>query len=729
MDDHLTAASADAVRGLIARTYLGESNRFRTLGDVQLREHQADAIRRLRDLLDHFGGALLADEVGLGKTYTALAVAAVYPRMLVVSPASLIPMWRQSAAKAGILHASFVSHEALSRRRRVTGDHDLLIVDEAHHARNPATHRYGELATLALAGRVLLISATPVHNSERDLRALFALFLGARAWTCDASELARAVVRREQRVIGAVGIPVSRPAVALPLAHNDEILEHIVALPPPVPPRDGGDGGALVLHGLVRQWSSSDAALMKALVRRKARALALIAALQEGRHPTAVELRSWTLSDDSIQLGFPSMLAQPACDTAELLESVRAHEQGVSALLRRVRSDAGADGGRASRLVELRRTHPGARIVAFTQFAETAHAMYHRLASGGGAAVLTARGAVVAGGRLSRAEALSRFNDPGARAADCIEVLLATDLLSEGIDLPEASVVVHLDLPWTPARLEQRVGRAVRIGSRQREVFVYHMEPPASASALLRVEELLRQKLGHAARTVGVAGAILPSLNSALLDSSAPTAAQEQVRATLARWLVAPFDDEILASPCVACVRSSQPAWLTLLSFDDEHTFLACVDGNVTDDAAVILKVLKRCEGGSVPVAPERVQQAVRDIDQWMQCRSGADAAGILKGSVAASGTRLLKRIGSIANRAPFHRRKAIATLASHARRAVLTPRGIGAERVMAELAASPLADDAWLRAVGAFMVANTAGATSRRPGVRVVAIMVAVPD
>ena len=49
-------------------------------------------------------------------------------------------------------------------------------------------------------------------------------------------------------------------------------------------------------------------------------------------------------------------------------------------------------------------------------------------------------------------------------------------------------MVVHLDLPWNPARLDQRVGRARRLGSRHAVVTVYSVAPPASAERMLRIE-------------------------------------------------------------------------------------------------------------------------------------------------------------------------------------------------------------------------------------------------
>src|SRR6185312_16097211 len=86
-----------------------------------------------------------------------------------------------------------------------------------------------------------------------------------------------------------------------------------------------------------------------------------------------------------------------------------------------------------------------------------------------GVAALTAHGGRVAGGRISRREVLVQFTPHADGAAvptaDHIRLLIATDVLSEGLDLQRASVVVHLDLPWNPARLEQRVGRVRRLGA------------------------------------------------------------------------------------------------------------------------------------------------------------------------------------------------------------------------------------------------------------------------
>src|SRR5205085_1575066 len=138
---------------------------------------------------------MLAEPVGVGKTYTALAVAArLGGPVLVVGPAALRWMWSDAALRCG-LAITFASHEALSRGTVPSIAASVVLVDEAHRARSPAARRYGVLAELCRNARVLLITATPVQNSRSDLAAQLALFLGHMAWEMSDEDLASLVVR------------------------------------------------------------------------------------------------------------------------------------------------------------------------------------------------------------------------------------------------------------------------------------------------------------------------------------------------------------------------------------------------------------------------------------------------------------------------------------------------------------------------------------------------------
>jgi hypothetical protein len=85
------------------------------------------------------------------------------------------------------------------------------------------------------------------------------------------------------------------------------------------------------------------------------------------------------------------------------------------------------------------------------------------------------------------------------------DVLVATDLLSEGLNLQDAERVVHYDLPWSPARLAQRVGRIDRLGSEHQSISTVTFLPPPGLARALTIEERLATKTS-AQRVAGTGG-------------------------------------------------------------------------------------------------------------------------------------------------------------------------------------------------------------------------------
>jgi superfamily II DNA or RNA helicase len=90
------------VRARIAQLILDENRLAIALGEVTLHPHQVSAVSRIRASLQEFGGALLCDEVGMGKTFVATAIAREYSAPLVVAPAALFPMWKNALARMAI---------------------------------------------------------------------------------------------------------------------------------------------------------------------------------------------------------------------------------------------------------------------------------------------------------------------------------------------------------------------------------------------------------------------------------------------------------------------------------------------------------------------------------------------------------------------------------------------------------------------------------------------------
>jgi len=733
MERRLTRVGAAAARAELARAWLaGEAEAPERAGSIDLREHQREGIARLRAVIAEFGGAMLADAVGLGKTYVAAALIRESRDPLLVCPAALRDMWRGALAAVGT-SARIYSYSELSRGRVPEPPTDLLVLDEAHHARTPSARRYASLARLAAGARVLAISATPIHNSRDDLSAVLALFLGARAWTMSDAELARCVVRREHLDVPGARLPALAPLEWLAIPDDGELLRAIVELPSPVPPAGGGDGGALIALGLVRQWASSRAALEGALRRRLARAAGLGAALEAGFHPTAADLRAWTAADDSVQLAFPSLVAAAHADPAPLLAALRAHEHGLRGLLARSRASTAADAARAERLRALRRAHAGARIVAFSQYADTVHGLFRLLARDEGVAALTARGARVAGGKLTRREALARFapRAMGVRApaaAESIQLLLTTDLVSEGLDLRDASVVVHLDLPWTPARMEQRVGRSCRLDAPHACTAAYAFAPPAAAETLLAIERRLRTKLAAAGRLAGIAGAILPGFGLAEPPAAGATALREHVRRVIASWRT-PDPAAPIQSGVVAFVQAPRRALLALLELAGRPVLAAAIDeGELSTEFATIAEASSLVDGSEDAAIDDAVLERalirVREFARRQHAGAAVEGAALFR---AASRRAALRRLATITRRAPLHARATLAPLAAAARRVITAPFGVGAEHVLGEIAAAPLADEAWLRALAQFGAIHAASGAPSHGVPRLLALIVAV--
>ncbi|HLG05434.1 MAG TPA: C-terminal helicase domain-containing protein, partial [Gemmatimonadales bacterium] len=117
----------------------------------------------------------------------------------------------------------------------------------------------------------------------------------------------------------------------------------------------------------------------------------------------------------------------------------------------------------------------------------------------GGVAWCTGAGSGVDSLVLPRDQVLDWFRDPGAPTAGSLKrpsLLVATDVASEGLDLPLIERVVHYDLPWTAVRLDQRSGRAFRISGRQPTVEVLRFLPPHALEDRIRREWILEVKSG-----------------------------------------------------------------------------------------------------------------------------------------------------------------------------------------------------------------------------------------
>jgi Helicase conserved C-terminal domain/SNF2-related domain len=166
----------------------------------KLFKFQRDGVIGAIDKLERLGGCIIADSVGLGKTFEALAIIKYYElrndRVLVLVPKRLRDNWtlyktndRRNILAPDRLNYDVLNHTDLSRDGGKSGDidlshvnwgnYDLVVIDESHNFRNKASlkdreTRYDRLMRKIIKEgvktRVLMLSATPVNNRLADLK-------------------------------------------------------------------------------------------------------------------------------------------------------------------------------------------------------------------------------------------------------------------------------------------------------------------------------------------------------------------------------------------------------------------------------------------------------------------------------------------------------------------------------------------------------------------------------
>lgn len=161
--------------------------------------YQEEGARRLLPRIERFGGAILADSTGLGKTWVAMRLIVHYAtlyknfKVAIISPNQVVDNWHAELKGCGLTsqngyHISVIEHgflqqKAISEKHRQLLAADMVVIDESHNFRNAASRRSGLLRSLLKIcknkepRKTLLLTATPINNSLEDLRAQLALFL------------------------------------------------------------------------------------------------------------------------------------------------------------------------------------------------------------------------------------------------------------------------------------------------------------------------------------------------------------------------------------------------------------------------------------------------------------------------------------------------------------------------------------------------------------------------
>ncbi len=158
--------------------------------------------------------------------------------------------------------------------------------------------------------------------------------------------------------------------------------------------------------------------------------------------------------------------------------------------------------------------HREDKVLVFTEFADTAQYLYRELINlriGGGLGLITGSGTDAERGHGQDAVTIARSFSPHtagvpgttAPVEQELCVVVATDVLSEGLNLQDCSIVVNFDLPWAIIKLIQRAGRVDRIGQEAAEVVIYSVCPTDGVEAVIDLRGRIRRRLAESAALFG----------------------------------------------------------------------------------------------------------------------------------------------------------------------------------------------------------------------------------
>jgi hypothetical protein len=305
---------------------------------------------------------------------------------------------------------------------------------------------------------------------------------------------------------------------------------------------------------LLKRLESSAIALENTLSKMIASHEAFLGALAAGRVTNGKALQAFAANDDDVEDFFASIDE----DDNENVEPAAAYD--VSGLQERVKLDVALlkhlrgltvearreDDKKADALVDIlrdvaeRAARPSKdniseddrkKVLIFSSFADTAAHLRNAVvnaveAAPSGSPLRTFNGRIpdaIYGSKAgthqeARARTVANFAPATAGRLDesgkplsenLYDVLFATDVLAEGVNLQQAGCVVSVDLPWNPMRLVQRHGRIDRIGSHHRQIDVNCFFPAEGLDQLLGLEERLQRKIAYANAAIGM-GSIIP---------------------------------------------------------------------------------------------------------------------------------------------------------------------------------------------------------------------------
>ena len=564
-----------------------ELNRPAELEDIYVPDefkrlkYQEEAVISARKVLEEYGGVFLADVVGLGKTYMAALLAQqLEGRSLVIAPPHLLDKqnrgsWPNVFGDFRVPHTDFESIGMLEGLlTRDVSKYSNVFIDESHRFRTETNQTYEMLAQICRGKRVILVSATPLNNTPRDILSQVKLFQNGKNSTIpnvrnleaffsqlekNLNNLDRRTDREQYFSVVQANAKLTRENILKYLMirrTRNEIMKYYgddlkaqgfkfpdVADPQPLFYKLNKTENE-IFNEMVRLITQAFVyARYKPLTyyegKREQRdiqsqrnlakfmKILLIKRLESSFHAFRLTLDRFIHSYDRFieeydngyvyiskkhigkilelletddQEAVDRLLESDKAErlnakdfNAEFINDLKADRkvlQEIDTLWKRIKRDPKWEAFRA--VLTTDSTLKKGKVIIFTESKETAEYLSQKIAAEVDKKVLLYTGH---SDESVRKTVISNFDARAFQPQDEYRILVATEVLSEGVNLHRSNIVVNYDIPWNPTRLIQRVGRVNRVDTTFPIIHTYNFFPTEESNDLIKLKEAAEAKI------------------------------------------------------------------------------------------------------------------------------------------------------------------------------------------------------------------------------------------